>query len=539
MEEFLDRAQSFSADNVMKSIFDITQYNRIQGSKGLVDAAKYVYERVKALGVNAKLIEEVYDGEQWYLTLQTPVAWELIEGSIEFGDKRLTTSQSPLLVLPHSPSGSAEGEVVPIDSAFDGKIAMAGKNWKEAYKRACDGGAKGFIAYRAMTGEAFPYIGLFLRKKDLKYAEIPAVAVPESMAREIENKRARISVKSEMKAREVMPIVYAEVGKPPFILFSAHICHPEPGANDNASGSAMLIELARTLAYTYDSSSRFGFAFLWVPEYYGTQAFIEKHADLSKYYACINLDMVGGSCDRSGSHIMVTRTPLSRFSILSGLLEYYLNAIDVRSEKFSSTALQDLQFKAYPYEIGSDHDIFNFFGVPSAMLITWPDRYYHSSGDRVENLSSRTIEIIGKSALATALALAKSDDLQRFAKAYAMKYIGESSMGKGTEVTEKLVSMGLSRDIGFLGRKEEHKSDGWLSWKRKGVISEDLIKDERFKELADKNLANLYELLMLGELLPEKESFKALREEFGEIDEEALRALLSIISEAGIVDILR
>ncbi len=531
MKEFVDRAQSFSSDNVLKSIFDITKYNRIQGSKGLVDAARYVYERVKALGVDAKLIEEVYDGEQWYLTLQTPVAWELVEGSIEFGDKRLTTACSPLLVLPHSPSGDVEGEVVHIDSPFDGKIVLAGKNWREAYKKACKGGAKGFIAYRAGTDEAFPYIGLFLRKKDLEYAKIPAVAVPESTAREIENKRVKISVKTEIKAKEVMPIVYAEMGKPPFILFSAHMCHPQPGANDNASGSAMLIELARAL--TYDPSFRFGFAFLWVPEHYGTQAFIEKHADVSRYYACINLDMVGGSCDRSGSHIMVVRTPLSRFSILSGLLEYYLDAIDVRSEKFSNVALQDLQFKTYPYVIGSDHDIFNFFGVPSAMLITWPDRYYHSSGDRVENLSSRTIEIIGKSALATALALAKSDDLQRFAKAYAMKYIGENSMGKRTEVTEKLVNMGLNRDLLI----EAHKSDGWLSWKRKGLISEDLIKDERFRELADKNLASLYELLMLGELLPEKESFKALREEFGEIDEEGLRELLRMIVKADIVEI--
>ena len=30
------------------------------------------------------------------------------------------------------------------------------------------------------------------------------------------------------------------------VLFIAHICHPSPGANDNASGSALILEVART-----------------------------------------------------------------------------------------------------------------------------------------------------------------------------------------------------------------------------------------------------------------------------------------------------
>jgi len=134
------------------------------------------------------------------------------------------------------------------------------------------------------------------------------------------------------------------------------MCHPKPGANDNASGSAILMELARALKEAYDPSFRFGFAFLWIPEHYGTQAFIERRADVSRYYACINLDMVGGSSDRSGSHIMLVRTPLSRFSVVSGLIEHFLNKINVRSESFSGSQLQDLQFMAYPFSTGSEYE---------------------------------------------------------------------------------------------------------------------------------------------------------------------------------------
>jgi len=356
MKEFLDRAQGFSAENVMRSVSEITRFHRIQGSKGLVDAARHICKAVRDLGIGAELIEEVYDGERRYLTLQTPIAWDLVEGSLEIGDKKITTDQNPLLVMAHSPSGKASGEVISVDSpSIKGKIAIAGKEWQDAYKKACKKGAKGFIAYRSGTGYDFPYIGLFLRKKDLEHA-IPAVAVPESLAKEIEGKRVRISVKTRIKDREIMPIVYVEIGKPPFILFSAHMCHPKPGANDNASGSAILMELARALKEAYDPSFRFGFAFLWIPEHYGTQAFIERRADVSRYYACINLDMVGGSSDRSGSHIMLVRTPLSRFSVVSGLIEHFLNKINVRSESFSGSQLQDLQFMAYPFSTGSEYE---------------------------------------------------------------------------------------------------------------------------------------------------------------------------------------
>ena len=236
-----------------------------------------------------------------------------------------------------------------------------------------------------------------------------------------ESVRARFSVEVEIKKRETLPILYSEIGEPPYILFTAHLCHPKPGANDNASGSAMAMELAKILSRLWKGSFRFGFAFLWIPEYYGTQAFLEKHSSPDRYYTVINLDMVGGSADRSGSTVMVVRTPLSRFSIVSGILERFLDFFNLSGERsFSGSPTPILPVRAYPYEMGSDHDVFNFFGVPSVMPITWPDRFYHSSEDTPEKISRTTLSIIGRSVLSTALFLAKGEkkDLQRFARGY-------------------------------------------------------------------------------------------------------------------------
>lgn len=46
-----------------------------------------------------------------------------------------------------------------------------------------------------------------------------------------------------------------------------------------------------------------------------------------------------------------------------------------------------------------------------------------------------------------------------------------------------------------------------------------------------KVLAHLHELLMLGELLPKDEAFKALEEEFGKVDVEKLERLVEILKK--------
>ncbi|AFL94952.1 putative aminopeptidase 2 [Thermococcus cleftensis] len=560
MRRFLNDAGVFDPNRVLQYMAEISRFHRIQGSRELVEAVEFIEGELRSLGIKPRLYEESYDGRSRYLTLKAPIAWDLVRGEIEILGKTLTTSISPLLVMAHSPGGRAEGEVVHIAREEDwdraeGRIVLVGREWRDAYRRANEVGAVGFIAYREGTGGAFPYIGLFLTRDDLEWARIPAVAVPENIAREIigklnsgERVNARIEVEVSISGRQVLPILYAEIGRPLFVLLTAHVCHPKPGANDNASGSAMLIELARVLSELYDDSFRFGFAFLWVPEYYGTQAFIERHAELDNYYAVINLDMVAGSPDRSGSAVMLVRTPASRFSVVSGLLEYYLDLANAGEKSFSGSHLPRLRFRSYPYEMGSDHDVFNFFGIPAVMPITWPDRFYHSSEDTIDKVSLESIDVIGRAVLATALALAraKKSELQRFARGYAMKYLGELSRERETGEIERLVMVGLARDSRFLGIESGHEfgQEPWLVWKVKGVISERLVRErdaelaEEFRKLTKdrKVLAQLHALLMLAEMLPEERVYEALREEYEEIEEETLRRLVEILEKTGIVE---
>ncbi|NJE26266.1 DUF4910 domain-containing protein [Thermococcus sp. MV5] len=559
MREFLKESDVFDVENVINYIGEISKFHRIQGAKELVEAARYILEELRINGLKAELLEDVYDGKKWHLTLASPIPWDLIYGEIEIENNRITTSKTPLIVMAHSPPGEAEAEVITIEKEEDwkeakGKVVLIGEKWHQNYKKANENGAIGFIAYKKGTGKAFPYIGLFLSKNDLEWAKIPAVTLSEKIANKIIQKlkkgekiKVKLKVESVISEKQTLPLVYAKIGSPPYILFTAHMCHPKPGANDNASGAAMLIELARVLKEFYNNSFRFGFAFLWIPEHYGTQAFIENWAHLEEYYAVINLDMVGGSEDRSGSTIMVIKTPLSRFSIISGLLEYFINLANFGGESFGGSPLPKMKVKSYSYEMGSDHDVFNFFGIPSVMPITWPDKFYHSSEDTIEKISKESLEIIGKAVLATSLALSKGEtkQLKRFARAYTMKYLGELNMEKDLEVAEKLVMNGLNRDSDFLGINLGHelKSNPWLKWQRKGLISPRSIRqfDERkgmelAKIFEDRKIGILlHELLMLGEMLSEEETYNALKEEFGEIDREKLEKALEILKSLDIV----
>ncbi len=65
------------------------------------------------------------------------------------------------------------------------------------------------------------------------------------------------------------------------VVISAHLDHHKPGANDNASGSAAILEMARTMRNLIEAKRlpppQRTIRFLWVPEYSGTWAWFSRH----------------------------------------------------------------------------------------------------------------------------------------------------------------------------------------------------------------------------------------------------------------------
>src|ERR1700704_2645719 len=95
------------------------------------------------------------------------------------------------------------------------------------------------------------------------------------------------------------------------IVYSCHLDHERPGANDNGSGCVTILESARVLAHLIDSGRlprpKRTLRFVWGPEVEGTMAFLATHPEIKqRLRANTHMDMVGGDPFKNKSVFHVT-----------------------------------------------------------------------------------------------------------------------------------------------------------------------------------------------------------------------------------------
>jgi len=152
------------------------------------------------------------------------------------------------------------------------------------------------------------------------------------------------------------------------IVYSCHLDHPRPGANDNASGCVSILEAARVLKRLITLGTlpppRRSLRFIWPAEIEGSIIYLSSLDSTAHIKANIHLDMVGGGA--------VTK---SVFRISDPL-------VSIEGSKNPQLALME------GIDLGSDHQVFNegSFGIPGTYLHDWPDRYIHTNFDQAANI---------------------------------------------------------------------------------------------------------------------------------------------------------
>jgi hypothetical protein len=210
------------------------------------------------------------------------------------------------------------------------------------------------------------------------------------------------------------------------IVVTAHLDHYKPGANDNASGSASVLEIVRTLRRLIDEQRLPApgrtLRFLWVPEYNGTWAWFSTHLhDRVTRVANLNFDMLGEDLRTTNGVFAVSYTPDSNPSWLNGLMESILDFMNAHNDDrypqdkaFHIISLAGsrnrLQGRMVPYTVGTDHEIFNRLKIPGTGPGTWPDDAYHSSADRVANVDPTQLHRVVFMGLAALTSIAYADD---------------------------------------------------------------------------------------------------------------------------------
>jgi hypothetical protein len=161
---------------------------------------------------------------------------------------------------------------------------------------------------------------------------------------------------------------------------------PSPGANDNASGVAVLLDLARVLKSQATSRS-IVFAFFGAEEiageepdehHFGSRKYVEflTESQLADVSGMISVDMVG-----YGPSFHVRTMGKGPASLQQALLSF------ARAEGFPLTYKKDTSATG-----SSDHEAFELAGVPAAWLQWRDDPDYHTTGDTPSHLDTRRIE---------------------------------------------------------------------------------------------------------------------------------------------------
>lgn len=371
--------KDFSGQNAYRHVQHLAETigSRPTGTSQEQAAADYVAGQLRGYGYRVEQPPfefEYYDDRGASLTLVVP-----------------STNSIANHTLASSPGGDVTGALVgagigrPEDSppqGLAGQIALVERGtlrFSEKVTNAANAGAVGVVVYNNVSGEFRGSLG--------EQGQIPAVGISQEdgkwLMTLLQQGQVTVHLKVDAGQRTVQSRnVVARAGDTCRVIVGGHYDSvPEgPGANDNASGVATAIEVARVMRGQAEARGLCFVAFggeelgLW-----GSRKFVESLNEdaRSNIVAMLNMDMVGVG-DRW------------RISGSADLLD------------LTSTVSQGLGIEVRPFEGGtrsgggSDHAPFLAAGIRAVFIHRLDDPNYHTANDTAEHVDPAALEAAGR-----------------------------------------------------------------------------------------------------------------------------------------------
>jgi len=458
-------ASELSGDTARRNLDVISGSHRMRASQGFDDAAQFVAERLRDYGLeDIEVLRFAADGRTMFGTQKARPAWdvdaaELWELRAENGRwtralRVADWSSTPLSLAQDSESGEVTAPLVDVGSGSDerdyagkdvrGKLVLVSSQPEDVQALAVERhGAAGIVSYAqnqrtAWWGED----ASLLRWGHLdSFARTPTFAfmVTPQQARAWQARLAGgepVQLQAHVQARRYeghYEIVTARIrGADPRlateeIAFSCHLDHPHPGANDNASGCATILEVARTYAKLIRDGRLArparSLRFIWPPEIEGTTILLNARPDLAgRFVAAIQMDMVGGGPETKAV-FHVTRSPASLPTFVSDVAQAFGEFVNEQSLAHASGesaryplvesggGKEPLLAQMTEFNSGSDNEVFTdgSFRIPTIYLHDWPDRYIHTHRDVPANIDPTKLKRAAFIGAASAWYLANLD----------------------------------------------------------------------------------------------------------------------------------
>ncbi len=256
------------------------------------------------------------------------------------------------------------------------------------------------------------------------------------------------------------------------VVFIAHLFEgiAKQGANDNASGPAVQLELARAWLRLIEAGvvppPRRTVRFLWVPEFIGTRAYIARYPEfLERVLGVINMDMVGASQSIHRHSLNVVTTPYSLPSFVNDLAIQFMEYVgETNHSKVTnrhtgfgfSNPVFDPQGSRDPFwfhisrfALGSDHQVFTEGEprVPAVAFNNFHDYSYHTSEDSPMLLDPTQMKRASLIGLAMGLVMANTAGADSAAVATLSAAYGQRRLGEDLAAASMMIALASAEDV--------------------------------------------------------------------------------------------
>lgn len=409
-----------SGQACMDHLYTITRHHRIQASPGYRAAAEDCVRILQGSGVAASITPYPATGRRWEWNNLTPQEWVCHDATLWLLGPDVATSERlawygemPIAVIQRSTAAQAVALLAVVENPesadswtgdLAGKVALVGNGdihriWTHARKAGVVGLLTDRMTYHPPVrpqgdlADARQYTSFWWSPDEAKGWGFVLTPRQGAQLRALAA-AGPVWLKAEIDARfydgtieNVEAVIPGETEEE--VLVVAHLCHPKPSANDNASGPAACMEAARAIQKLMNDGSlpkpRRSIRFLHVPEMTGTYAHLANHPHRERIVAALNVDMVGQDQAQTGSSLLCEYPPLACPSFAGDLMAAVLAEVarEVPSLGGGSGRYALFRHAVTPFSGGSDHCILSdpSVGIPCPMLIQWPDRFYHTSAD--------------------------------------------------------------------------------------------------------------------------------------------------------------
>ncbi|MCH7783633.1 DUF4910 domain-containing protein [candidate division KSB1 bacterium] len=480
--------EALSGELAKEHVIQITRHHRIQGSRGYRDAANYVLEQLRSFGFSesdAYIESFKSDGIVTYQTWQSPSGWDIESAELRmiepYEERIVGYPEIAMSVITYSNAGDETAELVWV-GAGTSDSDYAGKDVKDKFVLATGYGgnvhrlavlkygAKAVVCYldddrAAEYPDMLAYTGMWPRTEELDRVTF-GFNLTNRQGEKLKNlllSGQKVVVHGRVSGIGLesyfMDVVVAHIRGSEFpdeeLVYSAHLDHPKESANDNASGSAAILDMARALNELIENGRlerpKRSLRFIWVPEYYGTMAYVDAHPEMvgpeygGSFLANINMDMVGENQEIIHTQMYSTRTPSSIPSVLNDVVANMVEMVSNMDIRTPRGSLSKFNYAIVPYTGGSDHNMFIDRKIPGVMFGHTPDYTHHTSEDTPDKVDPVELERTEIIAAGTMLYLANLDepqaiDLANLTAANSFYYLGEAARRANRLITTSSLS---------------------------------------------------------------------------------------------------